>query len=80
MRCLRSLSAPGVKHPQRLAVGGEVGGELATDQFLAHRVAHETKARQPRIDGGLEPSGVGCDAIVGALAPGRHLIARVTAA
>jgi hypothetical protein len=77
---LRSLSAPGVEHPQRLARWGEVGGKLAADQLLAHRVAHETQARQPRIDRWLEPSGAGCDAIARALAPGRHFVARLTGA
>ena len=77
---LRSLSAPRVEHPERLGQGGEVGGELATHQFLPHRVADETEARQPCIDGGLEPFGVGCDAVVGALALGRHFVARLTAA
>jgi hypothetical protein len=78
--CLCSLSAPGVKHPQRLTQGGKVGGKLATDQFLPHRVANQAEARQPRVDGGLEPFGVGWAAIVGALAPGRHFFARLTAA
>jgi hypothetical protein len=77
---LRSLSAPGVEHVQWLARWGEVGRKLAADQLLAHRVAHETQARQPRIDSGLEPSRVGRDAIAGALAPGRHFVARLTAA
>jgi hypothetical protein len=77
---LRSLSAPGVEHAQWLARWREVGGKLAADQLLAHRVAHETQARKPRINGGLEPSGVGCDAIAGALAPSRHFVARLTAA
>jgi hypothetical protein len=77
---LCSLPASGVEHTQRLGPGGEVGGKLATDQFLAHRVANETESRQPCIDGGLEPFGVGCDVIVGAFAPGRHFFARLTAA
>ena len=77
---LCSLPASGVEHTQRIGPGGEVGGKLATDQFLAHRVANETESRQPCIDGGLEPFGVGCDVIVGAFAPGRHFFARLTAA